>query len=97
MSMTDRTRARTKTHRIGARVTEDDAQAIARAARLLNESVSGFVVTAAVEKAENVAARADRTIMPAAEFDEMIMALDDPTPIPEIAALASRTPRITRR
>jgi len=93
---TERTRAKTKSQRIEARVTQSDAQVIARAATLLNESVSAFVVGAAVEKAETVVARADRTIMPAEQFDEMIAALDDPAPIPQIVALASRTRRITR-
>ncbi|HZL06487.1 MAG TPA: DUF1778 domain-containing protein [Coriobacteriia bacterium] len=70
---------------------------IARAARLLNASVSSFVVGAALEKAETVVARADRTIMPAAQFDEMIAALDDPAPVPELVALIARPRRISHR
>ena len=94
--VTDRNR-RTKSQRIEARVTEGDARVIAQAASLLGESVSAFVEDAAVEKAETVIARADHTIMPAAQFDEMIAVLDDPTPIPELVALASRPRRITRQ
>lgn len=93
----DRSTAKRKSQRIEARVTEDDARVIARAATLLNASVSSFVVDAALEKAETVVARADRTIMPAAQFDEMIAALDDPTPVPELVALINRPRRITHR
>lgn len=97
MSATTERPRRTKSHRIEARVTEADVEVISRAATLLNESVSAFVVSAAVEKAETVVARADRTIMPAAQFDEMVAALDDPAPIAKIVELASRPRRITRR
>lgn len=98
MSVTaHRTKTKTKSERIEARVTVDDATVIARAAKLLNSSVSTFVVDAALEKAATVVARADRTIMPAAQFDEMVSALDDPTPIPEVLELAARPRRIARR
>lgn len=93
----DRSTAKRKSQRIEARVTEDDARVIARAATLLNASVSSFVVDAALEKAETVVARADRTIMPAAQFEEMISALDDPTPVPELVTLINRPRRITHR
>ncbi|NCD18295.1 MAG: DUF1778 domain-containing protein [Actinobacteria bacterium] len=92
---THRTKARTRTQRIEVRLTEADACVIARAATLLNASVSSFVVDAALEKAETVVARADRTIMPAAQFDEMTAALDDPTPVPELVTLVNRPRRIT--
>lgn len=80
-----------------ARATEEESRVIARAAKLLNATVSSFVVEAAVEKAETVVARADHTMMPAAQFDEMIAALDDTTPIPELESLAALPRRITRR
>jgi len=35
--------------------------------------------------------------MPAAQFEEMISALDDPTPVPELVALINRPRRITHR
>ena len=70
---------------------------IARAAQLLNKTVSAFTVGAAVEKAENVVAGAGTTIMPAEQFDSMIAALDDPTPIPQIEALVQRSRRIDLR
>jgi uncharacterized protein (DUF1778 family) len=86
-----------RSRRIEARVTEPDADVIAQAAALLGESVSMFIVGAAVEKALTVVARADVTIMPAEQFDAMIAALDDPTPLPRIAAQAAGRRRITRR
>jgi len=86
----------TRSRRIEARATEDDARLIAHAAQLLNKTVSAFTVSAAVEKAENVVARADATIMPAEQFDSMIAALDDRTPIPQIEALAQHSHRIER-
>jgi len=85
-----------RSRRIEARATEDDARLIAHAAQLLNKTVSAFTVSAAVEKAENIVARAEATIMPAEQFDAMIAALDDPTPIPQIEALARRSHRIER-
>jgi len=85
-----------RSRRIEARATEDDARLIARAAQLLNKTVSAFTVSAAVEKAESIVARTETTIMPAVQFDTMIAALNDPTPIPEISTLA-RAPRLIER
>lgn len=90
MTAAERSMAKRKNQRIEAWVTEDDAHVIARAAALLNASISSFVGDAALVKAETVLGRADRTIMPAAQFGEMIAALDDPTPVPELVALINR-------
>ena len=95
--MGTRTKTRTKSERLEARATADEAAVIARAAELLNASVSSFVVDAAVEKAETIVARAQRTLMPAAQFDAMIAALDDTTVVPEIVELASQPRRIARQ
>ncbi len=92
-----RTKSKTKSERLEARATEDEAAVIARAAELLNSTVSSFVVGAAVEKAETIVARAERTLMPAEQFDTMIAALDDDAVMPEIAELASRPRRVARR
>lgn len=89
-------RRRTRSERLEARATQEDVQVISHAATLLNESLSTFVVTAAREKAEVVVARADRTVMPGEQFDEMIRALDDPTPIRQLAELAAGPRRISR-
>ena len=56
-----------------------------------------YLGTAAVEKAENTAARAHVTMMPAEQFDLMVNALDDSTPIPELVALAHKPQRIIQK
>lgn len=96
--MAPTTRARSaKSERIEARATVDEAAVIMRAAELTKSTVSSFVVGAAVAKAETVVARAEHTLMPAAQFDAMIAALDEDTPVPEVVELASRPRRIARR
>jgi len=90
------TKTATRTRRIEARATESDAELITRAAQIVNDTVSAFTLTAAVEKAESIVARTDITYMPAEQFDAMVIALDDETPIPEISELASR-PRLIAR
>jgi len=90
------TKVKTRSERIEARATGDEALVITRAARLLNATVSSFVVGAAVAKAETVVARAERTLMPAAQFDAMIAALDDAAAVPEVVALTARPRRISR-
>ncbi|MEX0428010.1 DUF1778 domain-containing protein [Nocardioides sp. DS6] len=97
MATATKARAKGKSERIEARATAHEAAVIARAAELSNSTVSSFVVGAAVAKAETVVARAGHTLMPAEQFNAMIAALDDATPIDEIVALAKRPRRITRR
>ncbi len=97
MSTATRARARGKSERIEARATADEAAVIARAAELSNSTVSSFVIGAAVAKAETVVARAGHSLMPAEQFDAMIAAMDDATPIDEVIELANRRRRITRR
>lgn len=97
MATATRARAKGKTERIEARATADEAAVIARAAELSNSTVSSFVIGAAMAKAETVVARAGHTLMPAEQFDEMIAALDDSTPIDEVVELAKRPRRIARR
>lgn len=92
-----RARARGKSERIEARATADEVAVIARAAELSNSTVSAFVVGAAMAKAETVVARAGHTLMPAEQFDAMIAALDDATPITEVVELAKRPRRIARQ
>lgn len=97
MATATRARAKGKSERIEARATADEAAVIARAAELSNSTVSAFVVGAAMAKAETVVARAGHTLMPAEQFDAMIAALDDSTPIDEVVELAKRPRRIARR
>lgn len=92
------TKTRTKTRRLEARVDEDTAELITSGASLVNESVSEFVTLAARARAEELVARADRTLMPAAQFDAMIAALDGPARVvPELVELFSEPDRIRMR
>jgi ribosomal protein L12E/L44/L45/RPP1/RPP2 len=79
---------------------EVDEEALTAAARLLgtgsHEETLQKLVASAAARAASIA-RAERTLMPAAQFDEMIAALDDTTIVPELAELAFRPRRITRR
>ena len=92
------TKTRTKTRRVEARLDDEAAELIASGAALVNESVSEFVSQAARQRAELLLARADRTLMPADQFDAMIAALDGPPTVsPELDALFARSDRITVR
>jgi uncharacterized protein (DUF1778 family) len=74
-----------KTRRLEARVDEATSHDITRAAQLSHQSVSGFVVGAAVEKANQILARADRTLMPAEQFDALMDSLNRTAhPIPAL-------------
>jgi uncharacterized protein (DUF1778 family) len=75
-----------KTGRLEARLTAAQRSEIERAAMLASESVSSFVVTAAVQRAEAIVAERASTIIPAAYFDRLVASLDEP----------DRAPRLTR-
>ncbi|MDR2566418.1 MAG: DUF1778 domain-containing protein [Bifidobacteriaceae bacterium] len=80
-----------KTRRLEARVDEETMRTLASAAEVLGESVSAFVVGAAMDQANLVLSRADRTLMPADQFASLVAALDRaPEPIPELARHAGR-------
>ena len=83
-----------KDKRIEARADAPTLAVIAEAAALANESLSAFVVSAAVDRAEKLIARADRTFMPAEQFDAMISSLNDDSPIPELSRLFAKPRRI---
>lgn len=70
-----------KTSRIELRAEPDEEERIRKAARLVNQSMSAFVVTAAVERANDVIATWTTTTVPAEFFDALLDALDsDPEP-----------------
>lgn len=80
----------TKTRRMEQRIDEDTVVLLSKAAALTHESVSAFVVRSARDEAARVLARSDLTIMPAAQFDEMLAALDAaPRRIPALADAAA--------
>jgi uncharacterized protein (DUF1778 family) len=81
----------TREDRIEARVQPERAKRIRLASRLLQTSVSAFVVDAAAEKAEQVIAEHTYTTVPAKYFDRLLAALDEPaTVIPGLARAAAR-------
>jgi uncharacterized protein (DUF1778 family) len=81
----------TRTERIEARVEPDRAERIRFASSLMHTSVSGFMVEAASEKAEQVIAEASYTTVPADFFDNLLAALDEPVrPIQALRGAAAR-------
>jgi uncharacterized protein (DUF1778 family) len=85
-----------KTQRIEMRADPDSAARIAQAAQLLQESVSSFVLRAATAEADRVLARANATLMPADQFDDLIASLDEPDAAPALSQLAAKRRRFTR-
>lgn len=88
--------ALTKSCRIEMRVDPETEALVSEAAAAVHESVSSFVARAARAEADRVLARAEVTLIPAAQFDEMIAALDSGEPIPALAAEAARPRRFSR-
>lgn len=84
----------TKTRRMEQRIDEDTDVLLSKAAAVTHETVSAFVVRSARDEAARVLARSDLTMMPAAQFDRMLEALDaSPRRIPALAEAASRARR----
>ncbi|MBO9555853.1 DUF1778 domain-containing protein [Cellulomonas sp.] len=76
------------------RIDEDTDVLLTRAAAVTHESVSAFVVRSARTEASRVLARADVTLMPEAQFDRMLEALDSvPHRIAPLADAAARARR----
>lgn len=82
-----------KTRRLESRVDPETDELITRAAELMQESVSGFVVRAARAEADRVLARGDVTAMPAEQFDSLIGSLDQADHAPTLAKAAARPRR----
>jgi uncharacterized protein (DUF1778 family) len=88
-----------KTDRIETRVSADEKRQIDRAAALEGRTVSAFIVSAAVERAHEVLATRDATIVPADYFDRLLAAIDVPDSAPRLrraARAAGRSSRIAR-
>lgn len=86
-----------KTDRLEARLTSEERHEIEQAASLASESVSSFVVTAAIQRAEAIVSERASTLVPADYFDRLLGSLERPDRAPalERAALrATRRPRI---
>jgi uncharacterized protein (DUF1778 family) len=85
-----------KADRLEARLTSAQRLEIERAATLANESVSSFVVTAAVQRAEALVAEHASTVVPAAYFDRLIASLDEPDETPGLVRAARKARRRKR-
>ena len=79
--------AEPKTRRFEARIDADSDDRISRAAAMLGQSRSAFIIHAAREAADRQLARADVTLMPVEQFEAMMASLDETEPLPELAAL----------
>ena len=82
-----------KAQRIEARLTPLERSEIKQAAALMDESVSGFMVLAALQRAESVVAEQATTVVPASYFDRLIASLDEPDDAPGLARAADSARR----
>jgi len=86
-----------KSDRVEARLSPDQRDRIERAATLAEESISSFMVSAAVQRAEAVIADHSSTVVPSDYFDQLLAALDaGPESSPRLAAAAQRSRRQPR-
>ena len=86
----------TRTRRIEMRADPASEERISRAAQVRDLSVSAFILAAATREADRVLGRADQTLIPAAQFDALVAALDQGDPAPRLER-AARSPRVYRR
>jgi len=83
----------TKVERIEARLTGVERRQIEQAAALTGESVSAFIVLAALERAEGVVVEQATTVVPASYFDGLLASLDEPDEAQRLAGAASAARR----
>lgn len=86
-----------KTERIELRVSADDKAAILAAADMEHTTATDFVRGAVLDRVRHLQARADRTLMPAEQFDALVAALDVPDEAPHLAHAFSRAKRFVQR
>jgi uncharacterized protein (DUF1778 family) len=86
-------------NRLEFRLRQESRERIEHAAKLVDESASDFVRTAAEHRAEEVLLERDAvTLVPAAFFDQLISALDEkPQPSPALASAGDRARRVVSR
>jgi uncharacterized protein (DUF1778 family) len=86
-----------KTERMEARVSPEERERIERAASVTGLSASAFMLSAAVDRADEVIAQATTTTVPADYFDALLAALDVAEParrLTKAARDASRSRRV---
>lgn len=77
-----------RSDRLEARLTPAQRTQIEQAAGLAGESLSSFVVFAALERADTVVAERAISVVPAGYFDRLIASLDEPDDAPQLARAA---------
>lgn len=86
-----------RTERIELRVSADDKDAIAAAAAMEHATTTEFVRDAVLRRVQHIRARADRTLMPAEQFDALVAALDVPDATPNLARAFAHKRRFVQR
>lgn len=86
-----------KTERIELRVSSDDKDAIESAAEMEHTNTTDFVRDAVLERVQHVRARADRTLMPAEQFDTMMESIDAADNTPTLARAFAHKRRFLQR
>lgn len=85
----------TLTGRLNFRLSDDQERTLRQAAALTGQSVSGFVLAAAVEHAHELLERANHIELSAADFKRFVADLDKPAEVvPELVQLFKRDSRI---
>lgn len=82
-----------KAERLEARLTSTERKQIEQAASLAGESVSSFVVLAALDRADILVREQASTVVPAAYFDQLVASLDEPEDAPGLAYAAAEARR----
>ncbi|MGQ0433137.1 MAG: type II toxin-antitoxin system TacA family antitoxin [Microthrixaceae bacterium] len=87
----------TLTGRLNFRLSSEQERALRDAAALTGQSVSGFVLSSAVERAHELLERANTIELSDAAFRRFVGALDEPAEVvPELVRLFERNSRIPR-
>ncbi|MGH9066534.1 MAG: DUF1778 domain-containing protein [Acidimicrobiales bacterium] len=90
--------ADTLTGRLNFRLTAEQELALRQAATLTGQSVSGFVLSSAVEHAQELLQRANTIELSEDAFRKFVAALDEPAEeVPELVRLFKRRSRIPIR
>jgi uncharacterized protein (DUF1778 family) len=82
-----------KAERLETRLTSVQRRQIEQAAALAGESVSSFVVLAALDRADILVREESSTVVPAAYFDRLVASLDTPEEAPGLARAAAAARR----
>jgi uncharacterized protein (DUF1778 family) len=85
-----------RAERLEARLTSTQRKQIEQAAALAGESVSSFVVLAALDRADILVRERASTVVPAAYFDKLLVSLERPDEAPRLAQAATKAERRRR-